>query len=269
MPAIVCEGSHSFAKPEDILVIIPFADCQQLVHYHWQGGMTESEIWEIIQAFGDAALRAKEAGFDAVQIHGAHAYFLMQFLSPFTNRKDDQWGGSLENRLRIHREIYNDKRRKVGEDYPILIKLGVQDNFPGGLEFKEGKQAVKLVAAMGYDALEISSGLRGKFYEETEFRPKTDNEAYFGDLAREVKSVTDVPIMMVGGLRNLSLMEEKIRNKEADFISLCRPLISEPGLINDFKNKEKEKARCNSCCKCLDEIFQGKPISCVQNTKNA
>jgi len=230
--------------------------------------MTESEIWEIIQAFGDAAQRAKEAGFDAVQLHGAHSYLLMQFLSPFTNRRDDQWGGSLENRLRFYREIYNDVRKKVGNDYPILIKLGVQDGFAGGFEFKEGKQAAKLLAAIGFDALEISSGLRGNSYEETEFKPQInslDKEGYFGNWARKIKNVTDVPIMMVGGFRNLSLMEEKIQNKEADFISLCRPLLSEPGLINDFKTNKKGKARCASCNKCVDEVLKGKPVYCVQN----
>jgi 2,4-dienoyl-CoA reductase-like NADH-dependent reductase (Old Yellow Enzyme family) len=233
--------------------------------------MTESEIWEIIHAFGDAVQRAKKAGFDAVQLHCAHSYLLMQFLSPFTNRRDDQWGGSLENRLRFHREIYNDVRKKVGDDYPSLIKLGVQDGFSGGFEFKEGKQAAKLLAAIGFDALEISSGLRGNFYEETEFKSQInslDKEAYFGNWAREIKSVTDVPIIMVGGLRSLSLMEEKIQNKEADFISLSRPLISEPGLVNDFRTNKKTKARCTSCNKCLDDIFQGKQLSCAQNANS-
>jgi len=152
-----------------------------------------------------------------------------------------------------------------------LIKLGVQDGFAGGFEFKEGKQAAKLLADIGFDAMEISSGLRGNSYEETEFKPRInslDKEAYFGNWAREIKSETDVPIMMVGGLRNLSLMEEKIQNKEADFISLCRPLISEPGLVNDFKTNEKTKARCISCNKCLGEILQRKSATCALNAKN-
>jgi 2,4-dienoyl-CoA reductase-like NADH-dependent reductase (Old Yellow Enzyme family) len=94
--------------------------------------MTEEEIWEIVDAFGDGAKRAREAGFDSVQIHGAHAYLLSQFLSPYTNRRDDKWGGNLENRLRFHHEIYQNIRRKVGEDYPVLIKIGVQDGFSWG-----------------------------------------------------------------------------------------------------------------------------------------
>ncbi|WP_371361860.1 NADH oxidase [Sporomusa rhizae] len=241
---------------------------------HYKGkyrAMMESEIWEIIQAFGDAAVRAREAGFDAVQVHGAHAYLLMQFLSPITNHRDDQWGGSLENRLRFHREIYTDIRKKVGEDYPILIKLGVQDGFSGGFEFTEGKQVAKVLADIGFDALEISQGLRGKSYEETEFRPRINSlkqEAYFGNWTREIKGETNVPIMMVGGLKTLSLMEEKIHNKEADFISLCRPLLAEPGLINDFKINKKAKARCISCNQCVDQIVKGKQVCCVQNARS-
>ncbi len=233
--------------------------------------MTESEIWEIIQSFGSGARRAKEAGFDAVQLHGAHAYLLMQFLSPITNRRKDQWGGTLENRLRFHREIYKEIRKNVGDDYPILIKLGVQDGFPGGFEFNEGKQAAKILADIGFDALEISQGLRGNTVEETEWRPwinSVEKEACFGNWAREIKRETDVPIMMVGGLRTLSLMEEKIQNKEADFISLSRPFISEPGLINDFKTDKKKKAKCISCNKCIIEIIRARPVSCFQNAES-
>lgn len=233
--------------------------------------MTESEIREIIQAFGDAAQRAKEAGFDAVQLHDAHDYLLMQFLSPITNRRDDQWGGSLENRLRFCREIYKDVRKKVGDDYPILIKLGVQDGFSGGFEFAEGKRAAKLLANVGFDALEISQGLRGGSYEETEFRTQIhhlNQEAYFGKWASEIKADTKVPVMMVGGIKSLSLMEEKIKNNDVDFISLCRPLLAEPNLINDFKMNKKEKASCFSCNKCVDEIIKGKPVSCVQSIKS-
>ena len=111
--------------------------------------MTEEEILEVIRAFGQAAGRAKEAGLDAVQVHGAHAYLLSQFLSPFTNRRTDAWGGDLENRLRLHREILRAIRSQVGEDYPVLIKIGVQDGFPGGLEFNEGKAGGSTPGPMG------------------------------------------------------------------------------------------------------------------------
>lgn len=228
--------------------------------------MTESEIWEVVRAFGDGAKRAREAGFDAVQIHGAHAYLLSQFLSPYTNRRLDEWGGPLENRLRIHCEIYQDVRQKVGEDYPVLIKIGVQDAFSGGLEISEGKLAAKYLAELGFDALEISQGLRGPSDEDTEFRTKIntlDREAYFRNWCRQIKNQVDVPVMMVGGLRTFKLMEEIIQNKEADFISLSRPLIREPGIINDWKIGDYHRSKCISCNECFESLIKGKTLECV------
>ena len=232
--------------------------------YH---AMTESEIWEVVRAFGDGAMRAREAGFDAVQVHGAHAYLLSQFLSPYTNRRQDEWGGSLENRLRIHREIYRDIRQKVGENYPVFIKIGVQDGFPGGLGFNEGKLAAEYLAEAGFDALEISQGLRGKSDEDTEFRTKInilDREAYFRDWCRQIKNQVDIPVMMVGGLRTFKLMEEVIQKKEADFISLSRPLIMEPGIINDWKGGDRHRAKCISCNQCFESLINGETLECAQ-----
>jgi 2,4-dienoyl-CoA reductase-like NADH-dependent reductase (Old Yellow Enzyme family) len=228
--------------------------------------MTEEEIWEIVKAFGDASRRAKEAGFDAVQLHAAHAYLLSQFLSPFTNRRDDRWGGSLENRLRLHHEIYRAMRAEAGQDYPVLAKIGVQDMFPGGLEFREGKRAAQFLAEWGFEALEISSGLRGVGYENSEFRPgitKLEMEAYFRDWCRDIRKSVSVPVMMVGGLRTLDLMEQVIQNQEADFVSLSRPLIREPGIINDWKNKDRHRAMCISCNKCFDGLLKGEPLHCA------
>ena len=229
--------------------------------------VTEDEVWTIIHAFGDAARRAGEAGFDAVQVHAAHAYLLSQFLSPSTNRREDNWGGSLENRLRLHREVYRDIRAKVGKDYPVLIKLGVEDGFPGGLKFSEGKQAAQLLAQDGFDALEISQGLRGEKYSGFEFRPgitNVDREAYFGHWCKEIKSQVKVPTMMVGGLRTFELMEQIIQKGEADFVSLSRPLIREPDLINRWKTDSHYKPACISCNQCFDVLLRGQTLVCRQ-----
>jgi 2,4-dienoyl-CoA reductase-like NADH-dependent reductase (Old Yellow Enzyme family) len=240
---------------------------------YFKGGyraMAEDEIWKIVDAFGDGAKRAREAGFDGVQIHGAHAYLLSQFLSPYTNRRDDKWGGNLENRLRLHREIYQNIRRKVGEDYPVLIKIGVQDGFPGGLESNEGKLAAQYLAEFGFDALEISQGLRGSSFEETEFKTKINNldrEAYYRRWCAEIKKKVDIPVMLVGGLRTFQLMEEIVRNQEADFISLSRPLIREPGIINDWKRGGYNRAKCISCNKCLEALRKSEVLHCVQDKK--
>jgi len=232
--------------------------------------MSEEEIWTIVEAFGDAARRAKEAGVDAVQIHGAHAYLCSQFLSPFVNRRQDQWGGSLENRLRFHREIYRSVRSQVGEDYPVLIKIGVEDGFPEGLPIQEGKRAAVHLAQLGFDALEISSGLRGLGYDNAEFHTKIrrqEDEAYFRHWCREIKGQVHVPVMMVGGLKTFQLMEEMIREGEADLVSLCRPLIREPRLIRDWETGDRHRATCISCNKCFESIRQGNPLSCIQEQK--
>jgi 2,4-dienoyl-CoA reductase-like NADH-dependent reductase (Old Yellow Enzyme family) len=228
--------------------------------------LTEDLIWEIIRAFGDGARRAMEAGFDGIQLHGAHAYLLSQFLSPFCNRRTDAWGGPLENRLRFHHEIYREVRAKVGDDYPVMIKLGVADGFPEGLTFTEGKAAAAKMAEWGFDALEISSGLRGKGYHQAEFHTQIsslEKEAYFREWAREIKQAVSVPVMMVGGLRTFSLMEEVVENGEADFVSLSRPLIREPGLIRDWKGGDRHRATCISCNKCFEAILKGEPVHCV------
>jgi 2,4-dienoyl-CoA reductase-like NADH-dependent reductase (Old Yellow Enzyme family) len=228
--------------------------------------VTEDEIWEIIRAFGDASKRAREAGIDAVQVHAAHAYLLSQFLSPYTNRRADPWGGNLENRLRLHHEIYRDIRAKAGEDYPVLVKIGVQDGFPGGLEFREGRLAAQYLSQWGFDALEISSGLRGKGYATSEFHTRINRlsrEAYFRDWSRDIKPQVSAPVIMVGGLRTFALMEEVIQYREADFVSLCRPFIREPGIINDWKKHDRHRAACISCNKCFEVLLKGEGLRCA------
>jgi 2,4-dienoyl-CoA reductase-like NADH-dependent reductase (Old Yellow Enzyme family) len=233
-------------------------------HYR---AMTQQEIWDVIEAFGDAAKRAREAGFDAVQIHGAHAFLLAQFLSPYTNRRDDDWGGSLENRLRIHFEIYRAIRENVGEDFPVLIKLGVQDGFPGGLDFDEGEKAACLLSQLGFDALEISQGLRGRWFEETEFRTNIDSldrEAYFRQWCKQTKHQVNAPVMMVGGLRTVALMEEIIQNGEADYVSLSRPFIREPDIVNNLEKGHQRRAKCISCNRCIEALRNGEVLHCLQ-----
>ncbi len=190
----------------------------------------------------------------------------VKFLSPHTNRRDDKWGGNLENRLRFHREIYKDIREKVGHEYPVLIKMGVADAFPGGLEFNQGKEAAIRLARLGFDSLEISQGLRGGRYEGTEFRTEIDcieKEAYFRDWCREIKKEVDVPVMIVGGLRSFDLMGQIIQNGEADLLSLSRPLIREPDLINKWKKHTQHKSKCISCNRCLEALYMGEPLHCA------
>jgi 2,4-dienoyl-CoA reductase-like NADH-dependent reductase (Old Yellow Enzyme family) len=227
--------------------------------------MEKDEIEAVCEAFGDATGRARAAGFDAVQIHGAHAYLLSQFLSPFTNRRKDEWGGSLQNRLRLHRRIIQAMRSSVGPDFPILMKLGVEDGFSGGLEFQEGLAAAEILADEGLDAVEVSSGLRGKGYQHTEFRRgiySPRREGYFRDWCRQIKARVDIPVIMVGGIRSFDVAASFVQDGIADMVSLSRPLIREPNLIARWQKGDREPATCVSCNRCMEALLEAKPFGC-------
>ncbi len=237
---------------------------------HNHRAMTEEEIWEAVESFGKAAGRAQEAGFDAVQMHGAHAYIFAQFLSPHTNRRQDQWGGSVENRTRLHREVLASIRKRVGSDYPVCIKLGTEDGFQGGLTLEEGLEAAMLLAEAGYDCLEISQGLRGVRFHETEFRrnlKKPESQGYFRTWAEAVKQRVSVPVIAVGGIRDLDMAEDIVQKGQADLVAVSRPLISEPGLIARWRKGERQPARCVSCNQCIHEIEAMRTISCALDRK--
>ena len=237
--------------------------------------ITSKEIESVIQAYGNAARRCQESGFDGVQIHAAHGYLISQFLSPFVNRRTDKWGGNSKKRMRFLREVCAAVREKVGPEYPVLIKLGMMDGVEGGLSSDEGAQVVAGLEKMGIDAVEISGGIGGKknLNVRKGIRSEAD-EAYFLPLSRQARSVTQLPIILVGGFRSRSVMEQVLADGLADYISLCRPLITEPDLPNLLKIGLKEKSRCiaaNNCwpinagdgiaCKCPHEKVVDKTIA--------
>lgn len=224
--------------------------------------MTTREIEAAIQAFADAARRCQEAGFDGVQIHAAHGYLISQFLSPFVNRRTDRWGGNSKKRMRFLRDVSTAVREQVGPDYPVLIKLGMMDAVEGGLSAEGGAKVAAALERMGIDALEISGGIGGEksLNVRKGIRSEAD-EAYFLHLAGLARPVTPLPIILVGGFRSQSVMEQVLADGDADFISLCRPLITEPDLPNQFKLDLKEKSRCISSNNCWPENA-GDGIAC-------
>ena len=238
-------------------------------NYH---AATEEEIREVISAFGDAAARAQKAGFDAVEVHGAHDSLLAQFLSPLTNHRTDRWGGTLKNRVRIHCEVAREIRSRVGSEYPVILKIGAADGIATGpgLEFGDGRQAARLCAQNGFDILEISQGLQGPSFAEMALRSpikSIDQEGFTRAWCKKIKQDTGVPTIMTGGLRSLELIEEVMRNIETDFIGLCRPLICEPELIVRWKNGDRKKSTCISCNKCGLAISKGLPLDCYMDKK--
>ncbi|MFA5879521.1 MAG: NADH:flavin oxidoreductase [Candidatus Margulisiibacteriota bacterium] len=240
--------------------------------YHDHREATNDEIWEIIDTYAKAAEKVQALGVDAVAIHAAHASVPMQFLSPLTNLRTDQWGGSIENRTRFHREIIKAIRTKVGDNFPVFIKLGVEDPFENGLKFSEGKIAAQLIAEAGYDALEISQGLMDLHgYSGSPMRiniKTTQDEAYFGHWCSEIKKIISKPTIMTGGIRSFVVAKEKLANKETDLIGICRPFIREPNLVKRWQSGDLRKATCISCNKCVEEFtVKGLPLACFLDKK--
>jgi len=223
--------------------------------------MTEEEIEGVIADFASAARRAVEAGFDALQLHGAHGYLMSQFQSPIFNRRNDQWGGSPENRRRFHLRVVKAIRSEVGADYPLLIKYGVMDDQEGGLTLTEGLETARRMEAAGIGAIEVSGGVG----TSTRAMKKGDPErAYFRDRAASVKRAVGVPVIAVAGIRSLELAESIMGSGDADLVSMCRPFIREPGLPSRWESGDVRPSTCISCNGCLAVARRSAPLRCVQ-----
>jgi len=256
--------------------------------------MKIDEIKAAITDFGNAALRAKTAGFDGVQLHGAHGYLISEFLSPFFNHRSDEWGGNVNNRFAFLKCIYKSVREKVGDDFPVTIKLNVNDHTPQkGLSIEDVKSHCERLTEMGIDAVELSCGTlaysmfnqsRGdvpakgfastlplpfrwaacKLFERVFPRHRyIFEEGYNLWAAQHIRKVLrEVPLIMVGGLRSPDFMEKIIREDKADFVSMCRPLIREPMIIKKWQNGNLKPVSCVNCNKCFVVLAHHEMISC-------
>lgn len=220
--------------------------------------LEDAEVAELARAYGQAARRAKMAGFDAVQLHAAHGYLINQFLSPITNRRQDRWGGSLEGRMAFLLAVYREVREQVGDSYPVLVKLAGADSLERGLSLGETMEVAKRLEGVGIDALEISGGLGGASMRTDILAP--EDEAYFLPWIVKMREITQVPLVIVGGLRSRPVMERVLREGWADFISMSRPFIREPGLVERFQAGYRGAADCISCNRCSGRY--GVPIRC-------
>ncbi|MEL6988968.1 MAG: NADH:flavin oxidoreductase/NADH oxidase family protein, partial [Bacteroidota bacterium] len=187
--------------------------------------LEEAEIYDLIDRFGNTAFIMKEAGFTGVQIHGAHGYLVSQFLSPLTNQRNDQWGGTLENRARFVVEVYKNIRAKVGVDFPVGIKINSADFQRGGFTNEESMEVVKVLGSLGMDLIEVSGGT----YEapvmigDNRKQSTKEREAYFLDYVKKVRKQIDTPLMLTGGFRTVEVMESALKDGDLDIIGLARP----------------------------------------------
>lgn len=231
--------------------------------------LSKDEISDIVTAFGEGARRAKAWGFDAVQLHGAHGYLINQFLSPLTNRRTDEYGGSIDNRNRFLLHVYREVRDTVGADYPVLIKLNAADNVDGGLDINDSVYAAKQLAEDGIDAIEVSSGTPASG-RKNPARLKInipEKEAYNLEPALRIKEAGTCPVMVVGGFRSYEVAQKVFEDDGMDYIAMARPLIREPGLANRWLQGDRSPAECISCNRCFKPGHEEGGIYCVAEKK--
>ncbi|MRT92523.1 NADH:flavin oxidoreductase [Ancylomarina sp. 16SWW S1-10-2] len=217
--------------------------------------MKIADIKTVIDAYAQSARRVKEAGFDGVQIHAAHAYLYSQFLSPYFNRRTDAYGGSIENRARIIFETLEAVRQEVGPDYPVLIKMHSTDDWDAnGLTPIESLWVAKELEKRGITAIEFSGGNRDfKYPLKKPIRAKIlkrEKQAYFFEATKQIAAELTVPVISVGGHRNFEFMEHILNDSNISYVSLSRTLFSEPDLPNKWMENPDYDPRCTSCSKC-------------------
>jgi 2,4-dienoyl-CoA reductase-like NADH-dependent reductase (Old Yellow Enzyme family) len=230
--------------------------------------MTRDDISRVVTAFGDGARRAKDWGFDAVQLHGAHGYLINQFLSPLANNRGDEYGGSIESRYRFLHEVYQAVRTAVGPDFPVMIKLNGSDNLSGGLSLDDALFAASSLDNAGIDCIEVSGGTPASG-DRSPARMKInspDKEAYNLSLARQIRTAVNCPIMVVGGFRSFEIVEKTVQ-ESADYVSMARPFIREPGLAKRWQEGDRSPARCISCNSCFKPGLKEGGIYCVVEKK--
>ena len=226
--------------------------------------MTKARIDATIAAHAAAAVRARTAGFDCVEVHAAHGYLISQFHAPFENRRSDMYGGSLENRARFGLEVLRAVKAAV-PGMPVVYRLSVEDFFPGGLPFDEGRQIAVWAAQAGADALHVTAGhYRSLPSAQVVLPPMTFPDATFLDFAASVKRAVRVPVIAVGRLGDPATATAAVASGKTDFIALGRTLIADPQWVDKLSRDEPIR-RCLACNTCINEMRGGARIGCVVN----
>ncbi len=232
--------------------------------------VSTQEIRQLVEAYASAAMRSLKAGFDGVQLHGAHGYGINQFLSPAWNKRGDSYGGSAKNRYRFLGEVLEAIRGAVGHEFPVLIKLSGHDFLEDGLVPQDAIEIARRLSDDRIAAIEISGGnaasikglgpVRNNIHQE-------EDEAYFAELSSAMKAAVSVPLISVGGIRSLKTIGNILEERKADYVALSRPFIREPHLIARWQSGDTRKALCVSCNGCFETGVAGTGISCKVENK--
>ncbi|HSC46550.1 MAG TPA: NAD(P)/FAD-dependent oxidoreductase [Gammaproteobacteria bacterium] len=229
--------------------------------------LDRAEIHSLVRAYGHAARRAKAAGLDFVEIHAAHGYLITQFLSPFSNRRTDAYGGSVENRRRFLDEIIDAVRKETGPDYPVSVRLSADEMVPGGLGPADAVELARWLETKGIAALHISTGNYASYTRGRLIPPMAVEDGPLVRYASQVKLAVKIPVIAVGKLRSPALAESILRSGEADFIALGRELLADP----DWPRKAQEGLadqihKCIACNQgCISRLFEQRDVWCTVN----
>ncbi|MDD4603007.1 MAG: NADH:flavin oxidoreductase [Bacteroidales bacterium] len=260
----------------------------------WSRTLTVEEIKSIIRDFGIAVNTARESGFDAVEVHAGHGYLISQFLSPYTNKRTDSYGGTFENRCRFMIEVIREVMREAKSDMTVVVKMNIRDGFTGGMELDESIKVANLLQAEGVHGLVLSGGfvckapmyvMRGsmqvkvmaKYMPEKWLRPGVKyfgtwivrkepfSEGYFLEDALKIREAVTMPLIYVGGLVSREKIEE-VLSSGFEFVQFARALINDPGFINKLKPGEVTRSACRHTNYCVAVMYSGM-MACYQHEK--
>jgi 2,4-dienoyl-CoA reductase-like NADH-dependent reductase (Old Yellow Enzyme family)/thioredoxin reductase len=226
--------------------------------------LTIAQIEELIHGFGTYALKVKEAGFDAVEIHGSHGYLLSEFLSPFANQRTDRYGGTLENRARFPGEIIREVRENVGKDFPVIFRIAGDEHVPGGLTSEETSLIARIIQDAGADAINVSAGT----YKTAEWivPPMILPRGCNVPAAEAIKKKVSIPVIVAGRINSPEFAESILVQGKADLVAMGRPLVADPDLPEKAKQGRLDQIRrCIACDLCVDMLFKGEEIKCTVN----
>ncbi len=229
--------------------------------------MTPAEIADVVGAFGEAARRAQKAGFDFVELHGAHGYLIAEFLSPFSNRRKDDYGGSPEKRRRFLEEVYGAVRAAVGADFPITVRLSAEELMASGLTLEETVGTARRLEQLGAAALHISNGNNATYALGTMIPPMAVADGVLLPFAEYVKKAVRIPVIAVGKIRQAAMAEEALRKGQADFIALGRSLLADPDWpVKVASGREAEVCHCIACNQgCISRLSAQEDVWCTVN----
>lgn len=224
--------------------------------------LTTEEVYQLIEKFGDAAARAREAGFDAVEIHGAHGYMVAQFMSQHTNKRVDEFGGSLYNRMRFPVEVIRDVRRKVGGSFPIIFRMSADERIVDGRKIEESKAVASIVEDAGVDAVHVSTGVYGSM--QYIVPPPDVSPGFILPDAGEIKKAVSIPVIGVGRINDPVLAKQAIQTGQADLLAWGRQSLADPDLPNKVAaGRLKEIQPCIACNQgCIGYIFDPNKMKC-------